>query len=319
MSNKKNIKDKIKEITDECTGIKVFFVDENNEVFDSDIDSSTLDDYRKSYVENLKTNYIENESFTTPMLSASDNRGNALYQFDFKKEERPIEFGFLNKVNSLKPNDKLDQYKVRINGLNKLRGYIIRLRSATGKVMSFYQYIHHSAMVTPKRGAFLTVHKTRVVKLDHDVLRLNEKFIVALIDDLYLIENVSALEKELAFDKVIHKRATQYFKNLDESNLVEDLDKFKKRIENETAFARKFVKIYRNSPVIEQNLSNEDVIKFAMSKDFYKSKLKLSEDEKQFDLNSIDRCNNFLTLLDDDFLKSELTQQNYIAKSKDRA
>lgn len=174
-------------------------------------------------------------------------------------------------------------------------------------------------MVTPKKGAFLTVHDSRVVKLEHDVLRLGERFVVSLIDDIYLIANVKALEKELAFDKVIHARAIQYCTALSDSNLVENLDKFSLRIKNETAFARKFVKIYKNSAVIEQKLLSEDVIKFAMSKDFYKKGLKLSEDESQFDLNSITRCNNFLTLLDDDFLKSELTQQNYIAKAKDRA
>lgn len=48
-------------------------------------------------------------------------------------------------------------------------------------------------------------------------------------------------------------------------------------------------------------------------------KLKLTEDESQFDLGSINRCRHFFTLFDDEFVKSELTQQEYISKANDRA
>lgn len=318
MTNKL-VQTEIKEITDNCTGIKVFFVDENNKVFDSDIENGTLDDYRKTFVENLKSNYVDNENFTSPKLSAADDRNHVLYQFDFRDDEKPFEFSLLDKVNNIPANESLPKYEVKVKGLNQLKGYIIRLKNLNGKVMSFYQYVHHSAMVTPKKGAFLTIHKTRVVKLDHDVLKLGHRFVVSKLGEKFFIGNVNALEKELAFDKVIHTRALSYCKNLKESELVENLEKFNKRLENETAFARKFVKIYKGSAVIEQGLPNDKVVEFAMSKDFYKNKLKLTENETQFDLNSIDRCNTFLKLLDDEFLKSELTNQDYIVKTKDRA
>lgn len=185
--------------------------------------------------------------------------------------------------------------------------------------MSFYQHMHNLSLITPEKGAFLTTHKTRVVKLDHDVLRLGYNFVFAIIEDTYLIENISVLEKDLGFDKVIHEKAIKYCKALIDTSLVEKIDKFQERVNNETLFARKFVKIFKNSAVIEQKLTNDQIISFAMNKPFYKDKLKLTENGNQFDLNSIQRCSAFLRLLDDEFLKSELTGQDYIARAKDRA
>lgn len=164
-----------------------------------------------------------------------------------------------------------------------------------------------------------TTHKTRVVKMTDDVLRLNNNFIFAKIGQSYLINNINAFEKELGFDKIIHAKAEQYCSSIESRGLVNNLEKFNKRLSNETHFARKFVKVFKNSAVIEQELSNEEIISFAMSKPFYENKLKLTEDGNQFDLNSIQRCSYFLQLLDDEFLKSELTGMNYIARAKDRA
>lgn len=307
----------IKEITDTCTGIKVFFIDNANKLLDSDVENEALDDFRNNFVENLKRKYSENESFTSPALSASDDRNHALFHFDF--DEYPMEFTFLDQVNVLPANKTLDKYQVKGQGFSNLRGIVVRLKNQQGSVMSFYQHLHNLSLVTPGKGAFLTTHKTRVVALDHDVLRLGNKFVVAKLGDNYFVENINALEKELGFDKVIHAKAAQYSANLKAIDIVDNLEKFDERLKNETTFARKFVKIFKNSAVIEQNLTNQQIVDFAMSKSFYQEKLKLTEEGNKFDLNSQNRCAIFLRLLDDEFLKSELTGQDYIARAKDRA
>lgn len=313
-----DIKRNIKQITDSCTGIKIFLVNNSGEIFDSDIDNSVLDKFRKDFVDSLKTKYVDNDSFTVPFLSNSDVRKHALYQFDFDEQDKPLEFSFLKSIHKLKANEKLDPYITK-NGFNDLKAIVVRLKNSNGKLMSFYQHLHNLSLVTPEKGMFLTTHKTRVVKLEHDVLRLGFNFMFSYIDDIYLIENISAFEKELGFDQVIHTKATRFSEDLTDLNLVEDMGKFVARMNSETSFARKFVKVFTHSAVIEQDLKNEEIIKFAMSKQFYLDKLKVTDDGKQFKLTSDSRCSAFLTLLDDEFLKSELTGQDYIAKAKDRA
>jgi hypothetical protein len=308
----------LKTVLDCCTGIQIYFIDDdNNQIYDTDIHNGVLDDFRVDFVKNLQTKYTNNEKFTTPELSNADDRAHALYLFDF--DIKPLEFEFLDKVNSLPADRKINLYQVRQKGLSSIKAIIIRLKGDNGKIISFYQYIHSSAFITPQRSVFLTTHKTRVIRLTEDVLRLNHKFIFAKVGNYYLVENVNMLEKELGFDKVIHSKAQSYCSSLAERELVADLKKFNSKVDNETAFARKFVKVFKNSAVIEQDLSNQEIINFAMSKPFYQGKLKLTDNGDKFDLNSQQRCHYFLQLLDDEFLRSELTGLDYIARAKDRA
>lgn len=313
-----DIKSDIKSILDTCTGIKVFFIDnDNDELYDSDIESDGLDEFMVGFVSDLKNRFTDNERFSIPNLSNADDRKNALYYFDF--DEQIHEFKYLDKVNNMQANKIIGKYQVKSKGLSSIKAVVIRLKGNDGKVISFYQYIHRTALWTSGKGVFFTTHKTRVVKMTDDVLRLNHNFIFAKIGQSYLINNIKAFEKELGFDKIIHAKAAQYCSSIESRGLVDNLDKFNKRLKSETNFARKFVKVFKNSAVIEQELSNEEIISFAMSKSFYENKLKLTEDGNQFDLNSIQRCSYFLQLLDDEFLKSELTGMNYIARAKDRA
>ncbi|VXA78696.1 MULTISPECIES: anti-phage protein KwaB [Aeromonas] len=313
-----DIKFDMKKILDTCTGIKVFFIDDdNNELYDSDIESEGLDEFMIGFVNDLKNRFTDNEKLSIPNLSNADDRKNALYYFDF--DVRIHEFNYLDKVNDMQANKIIGKYQVKSKGLSSIKAVVIRLKGNDGEVISFYQYIHRTALWTSGKGVFFTTHKTRVVKMTDDVLRLNNNFIFAKIGKSYLINNINAFEKELGFDKIIHAKAEQYCSSIESRGLVNNLEKFNKRLKNETHFARKFVKVFKNSAVIEQELSNEEIISFAMSKSFYENKLKLTEDGNQFDLNSIQRCSYFLQLLDDEFLKSELTGMNYIARAKDRA
>ncbi|KAB1506944.1 DUF4868 domain-containing protein [Photobacterium damselae] len=317
--NTAQAKRKIKEITDCCTGIKLFFIDQSNTLFDSDIDCNDLDCFRNEFVSNLKSKYVENDDFSCPTLSNDDSRKNALFIYDFDLKDIPLEFKLLDQVNNLPANKNFPIYQAKAKGLSNLKGIIIRLKNINGKVMSFYQYLHHSALYSSKKNCYLTTHKTRVVKLTHDVLRLNNKFIVAKLDSEYFIESPKLLENELGFDEILKAKAQTYYKDLHHMNLADDLEKFNGRIQAEVSFAKKFVKVFKNSAVIEQGLSTQEIIDFAMSKEIYTQKLKLTEDGTQFNLQSIARCKHFLTLLDDVFLKSELTGQDYIVKTKDRA
>ncbi|PMN65656.1 anti-phage protein KwaB [Enterovibrio norvegicus] len=310
-------KESIKKIVDNCIGISVFFVDSGNNIYDSDVNNESLDDFRKEFVNGMKKKYTNNESFTCPPLSNYDDRKHTLYHFDF--DEMPYEFSLIDKVEALKANERLEVYQAKNHGLKTLKAFIIRLRNTDGMTMCFYQNIHHSSMWKSDRKTFLTTHNTRVVKLTDDVLRLTDSFVVAKLNNNYYIENVTTLEKELSFSDIIHAKASKNLSILKSMDIVECLDSFSQRITNDTSFARKFVKVYRHSPVIEKKLENKSIIEFAMSKSFYKEKLKLNESGDKFDISTIGRCNHFLTLLDDNFVKSELTGEEYISKSKDKA
>ncbi|OEE39968.1 anti-phage protein KwaB [Vibrio anguillarum] len=307
---------------DNCDGINVYFVDNANKVFDSDIASPVLAKFRKEFCDEFRRKYTNNAKFSVIPLSNYDERKNTLYRFDFNKKEMPFEFKLTQQVLDIKPTDKTPIYQAKNDKLSNISGVIILLKYASlNQSVAFYQHVFPVSLLGPDKGLLnLTTHKTRLVELAQDVIKLNANFVFLQIKNAYFVEHVGTLETRLHFKEVIHSRAKIYSKKIEETGLIDNMSKFNDRIDKETAFARKVVKVYKNSIVIKEKISNTDIVAFTEKKDYYKALSAAATPTKDsFKLESIVSCKRFLDLLDDDFLKSELTQKDYISRVKDLA
>ena len=84
------------------------------------------------------------------------------------------------------------------------------------------------------------------------------------------------------------------------------------------SFARKLSKAKENSPVISLDISNDDIIRFTKTNPGLKGKFKYTEGDKNIRLDTKASKLAFIKLLNDDYLWSELTFQNYDSIAKDR-
>ncbi len=315
--NSQEVKDALKQLVDRSTGIRVYFVDEEGEIKDSGLDSSGLNDCKKEFCASLEQKYIDNEGFTAPLLSDHDERKHALYQFDF--DDQPSEFSVLTEAMELAKEGELDTFQVADNKLSSIKAIILMLEDANGVLAGFYQHVYSVSLLNADRGMLnLTAHETRIIKLDQDVLKIGPNFVFMQLGENILIENVKALESQLNFKKIIHEKASRCTEQLQEMELVDGLEKFAGKVAEETGFARKFVKVFNESAVIEAGVTNEQLIEYAKSKDYYSGALAYSEDGDKFKLDNAKKCRAFLELLDDDLLTSSLTGRDYIARNKDR-
>ncbi|WP_345852568.1 anti-phage protein KwaB [Shewanella algae] len=315
MNNK--LKRELKDFIDNSIGISIYLIDENNQYFTADLKNEDLDESLKQLLKSIKSKYTNNESFTIPYLSNYDERNNALYLFDF--DEKPKEFELTEEITKIKANKPIPPYEARDNKLKSLKASVIVIKDRTGRKAAFYQQIYNVTLVSSESGFLnLTTHKTRIVKLNNDVIRLSSNFVFVKFGEQYLIENIKTLENQLDFKDVIHARAENYLEDIINMNFTNNHDIMIEKVKEETAFARKVVKVCKHSAVIEQKIPTEKLIKFVKENEHYSDSFKFNDDETLFNLNSIIRSKRFLDLLDDDFLSSKLTNRDYIAKSKDR-
>jgi hypothetical protein len=314
--NKNQIKNDIKEVVNNCTGIKVFFLDKFNNVLDSDINNQSLQDYKNKYVSYVKDAFADNLSFDSIPLSQNDGRKNVLYHYDFN--DRFDELDAIDKAHTLPANGVIDAYPVKHTGLGAVHATVVRLKNNKGDSMSFYNLIRPVNLFKHDSRFMVTFSNNRVIPVSDDVIRLNTNFIFARVKDYYLVRDPGKFEKDFAFDKILKSKAKDYVADLKAMSLVDCCIKFESKLDCDTSFARKFVKVFKGSAVVESNLSNQELIDFAAAHPVFSEKLRLNATGDKFDLNSLARCDNFLKLLDEEFLISELTQQNYHAKVKDR-
>lgn len=306
------------DFVDQVDGISVYFVDSANQVFNSDIDGTVLAKYRKSFCDDLRKKYTGCDDFEVTPLSTFDERPHTLYFYDFNKSEMPLEFKFTEQVLTLKSNQIVPKYQVKNQKLGDIKSAVVILSNSTsGDSVAFYQYVFPVSLLGPDKGVLnITTHKTRLVELEQDVLKLNTKFVFMQCPHGYLIENVNVLETYLHFKKVINSRAKNYVVEIEKMDLVEDTKMILDRIDKEPAYAKKLVNAYKNSVVISSGISNEAMIKFAQSKPYYRDYLKPSASGKSFVVDKVVQSKRFIELLNDNFLKSELTKTDYLARSK---
>lgn len=90
-----------------------------------------------------------------------------------------------------------------------------------------------------------------------------------------------------------------------------------KELVNDVRFARKLTKVARNSPVIQRNIPNTDIIAFSKRHPLTKNKMRYNENQTQFLLDTRVSKDLLIKILNDDLLTSELTKLYYDSLAKD--
>lgn len=123
------------------------------------------------------------------------------------------------------------------------------------------------------------------------------------------------MEKFNDFKDIVQRSARSSIQQIAAVDLVEDIAKLRERAESDISFARKLIKVTTNALIL--NVVDKDkIIQFARGHAYLSRRLKVSADNK-FELEKKSAQNLFIQLLDDAFLHSELSSNDYLSPGKD--
>lgn len=314
----KEIKNNLNQILTRDISLNMFFVleDEEGNYFKRKVDleqGKTTEELIDLFKSNLLINIIGNEELCLCNLSESDDRRNAIYYFDY--DVYPKDLCCIHDFN-LDEDVAVDKFSFSNENLSGLRGYLIYLGSMTDGVVL---YKKHYPISLIKRDSFMLYKKQqRFVRFDGDeMLRLNENVqVMKLNNEIYALD-IDNFERNFGFESLIIKRATETIEEIEQIGILEDVQVLKDSVDDIT-FARKLSKVREKSPVISLNISNDDIINFTKTNLGLRGRFKYSEEGKQIRLDTKASKNAFIKLLNDDYLRSNLTNQEYDSIAKDR-
>ena len=313
------IKSRVNNILSKDTSLNVFFTikGEDGQYIERKADlaqGETTEGFIDLFRSYLNDTVVQNNDLSLCNLSSADERGNAIFAYDY--DEFPNELKCIHDFN-IEKAIQTELFSFSENSLSQLSGYIIYLGSmADGIVL----YKKHYPISLIKRESFL-LHKMdrRFVKLKgDDILRINGSAqVMKLGNDLFVLETKN-FERIFGFEELISKRAIETISEIDEKGILEDVQVLKDAAIDDISFARKLSKVKENSPVISLKISNDDIIRFTKTNPGLKGKFKYTEGDKRIRLDTKASKLAFIKLLNDDYLWSELTNQNYDSIAKDR-
>ena len=300
-------------LSKETLSAVIYFRLKNGEVKLADINNNVLPQILNLYKNYIESEIINKEDLELLNLSEADERKNVIYKYDFDKKREP----FLS-VNTVVDDEEIGQFSFSNDNLEKIDAIIAKIGNAEG---SMYLYTKFYSVNLITQGKVIKIIK--IIDSDHrfemftdKLVQITGKFDIIRYNSEYYIKKYEILEKFYQFDNVIRERTKNDFKKITELEIIEDEGKLFKYLENKPSRARKFIKVMASSKVIQKNISNNQLISFVTNHSKLKDNIKTNTEKNKFILKTNKSCDYFLKLLDDDFLKSELTQEEYEAIAK---
>lgn len=274
------------------------------------IENQFLDELKDLFIKEIKE-VTDNQSpnFTLENYSSSTKQLDAIFQYDLQDDLRP-EMQLMKDVKTLvdpdlfviNPNNSIDQ----VNGL-----YIV-IRSAN-HVISLYKHIFGVDKIYAQKSWFLVHSNEQFVKQQESMLRISPTFQMLCVDDDIIMTDIQKLERIMDLKEVLTNRAAEHIATIvNQRQLVKDSIQLE-RVSKEPTMAKKLIHALTEGKVFVHNISNDVIIKFAQKKN---AKLNMTYQGEQFDLKNRSEAKRFIKLIDDDYLTSELTQEDYDANQK---
>lgn len=273
-----------------------------------DIKGEDLPELKQMFVNSIQSLVVGKDDYVVLPLSTADERGKCFYQYDL---ELPRELQLLEDVIG---NDDLENFNFNGNELSGINSLIIVLADETHEISLFKKL--SNVEVVGRGGYMLWKSAERFERFDDQLLRISPKFQAIRAENELFIIDLSAIEQSFGFHDVITREASVSLETIRNMQLVNNMAGLEELI-NDLTFARKLTKVARNSPVIKHNIPNANIIAFAKSHPLTRTKMRYTDDNLQFNLDTKVAKDLFIKIMNDDLLTSELTKLYYDSLAKD--
>ncbi len=312
------VKEAVSSVLNQRISTQLYLILKDNQTFTMRIadmmEGETTQELQKIFKDFLISNLIENDNLVVKNLSTSDESQDTIYQYDY--DSYPEE---LDLFHNFKIQDaiKSDHFNFQTDNLNQLSGYILYLGTMDNGLILFKKHYPISLI---KRSSFLLgaiKSKERFEKLPgEDIIRLNGSAQLLRLGDTIFVLDLSVLERSMGFSALIQKAASEAINAIEDLEILDDIEVLRETLE-EPSLARKLSKIKKSSPIFTLGITKDDIIKFIADTPALKEQFKYNEDHSKIVLASKKSKRAFLNLMNDSFLHSKLTKQDYEASAKD--
>lgn len=260
------------------------------------------------FVDSIKERILDKDDYSVIPLSTADERSKCFYEYDLDVPEE------LETLETIIGNDQLDVFDFNDDALSDIQALIIVIAD-NNHAISLYKKL--SSVEVIGRGSYLFWKANqRIERFNDQLLRVSGNFQLIRVENRVIILDLNLIEKSFGFHDVIKREATIGLNAIEEMGIVCNINVLEELIDN-VSFARKLTKIARNSPVIQNNIPNVNIINFSRIHPAVKGKIRYTADGNQISLDTKVSKNLFIKLLNDDFLTSELTRLYYDSLAKD--
>lgn len=310
--NVDNFKSTLQEILNSnVANIKLYATTKQNETKKISISSDVSDNLLELFKKSIEDMFLD-DSKEYRLKSIDDNNDEAAKTYYYFNGENTYER--LNVLHNLSSLDE-EVFNFENTNLDDIETFYITISNGE-KTIALYKKNYGINVLRRGKTIFFTKHNENIDELKKDILKIDHSFQFMAIENNILIVNLSMLETQLGYDEVITKKAQETVELIASLDFLEDIAKLEEMVQ--TKKIAKKINLVKNSQVLDIIQSDINKVKtFIDNIEDLKKSLKFTEDNK-LKLNSKVGVEMFLKLLDDAYLRSELTETLYDSLNKEK-
>lgn len=279
----------------------------------NDVLTEIASGYRESIQAELNR-FLLDDHMSVLNLSDRDERENVIYRYDIPDVEPSYFAQMREPVAEDAPeyiNDRLFQFDQESFG--DIDYFVVMLGTEENHVVVYRDNFNVNLLKQARGRYYLNKSGTQITNLKEDILRMDSQIDCMLLDDDFFIVNLKNLNTSKEFATIIKDRANQSVDLIADLEYIDNVDGLRERLD-ELSFARRLMKAMDGSPVI--GLPTPTVLDFVSNNPKLNNVLKVEGGKIKLDTKKAQSA--FVSLLNDDFLYSKLTNNDYESSSKDR-
>ena len=257
---------------------------------------------RKDIRDYIISSYLSDETEYTASENIANNQ-NVYYIISQSNQYKPFEFLNLELENAPVFDDR---------EISNVKGVVFKFRRGDS-VLWAYQ---HTYLVTVPKSAnkyLLTRQAGNCYKeLDKQVFPISKKVDILVIGEDIITNNIKMMENQFALDSFIRNEANSVMNTIVECDFLGDIAVLSKYVNGDKlSYSKKLMRI-KDSPVLR--MSSTKLMKKIQILPYYSDAIKIENNKIQ--ITTKKQVDIFIKMLNDDFVKSELTDTNYDAEVK---
>lgn len=254
--------------------------------------------------EEIKTAYIAEEIKLETIDNILDESPKTIYEIEISEAFDPL--SCVDDCEAVKK--QYDQ-----NDSHSLFGFLFRLNIDDTSVFYAFQQVYSVTKLDRKRSIYAYLSRDKAYEeIKKDIISIRHKIDMLILDGHIITGNIGMLESKFGFDKVVRKKAKDTIEMITEAGFVSNIEVLVQASEDSKLTIAKKLMHASNMPVIK--MEKEELIKRVCDHPRYSKVLKI--DNGSIKIENKTDIKNFLKLLNDDIVKSELTDVEYDSVSK---
>lgn len=296
----------------EPIGVNVHLVKKNEDgsenILLADITDELSNDLQVIFKERITQKFTENEDLSLSNISTALETENTIFFYDI--DEFPEKLSVLQNFDAW---TEYHEFSFSNDDLESIKAILITIGNQ-GSSFTLYKHVYPVTIVRQDKMLGFFPKENRFEKLTSNILQINNSIDFIYVSDSLFVNNIKTLSAAYGYNEIIRNQAKERVRIINELDLIENIDELNQFVEN-TKYAKRVLRINPESPVMQ--LAKNKIIQFINNHDKLNKKIRFNESNDRIMLDTDVSKAITIGILNDDYLKSNLTDLDYESEKKE--